>query len=241
MKPLSYDATWNDLAGMARANASVLTVMAGVFFLLPNFAQAIWAPPPQIKALDWNGIKQLNEYFVANFPVLLLCQIPVWLGTAALLTLLLDSRRLSVGESLRAAAALLIAVVVLNWLTQLAVFAGMLALVLPGLYLLGRLSVAAPAQMAERLVNPVTPMRRSFDLTRGNGWRIAALVVLITLVAAVAGSAIGSVMGVLIGVSLPDALAVPIDALLRAVLSAATALLMVLLSAALYRQLTANR
>ncbi len=240
MKPLSYDDAWSDLTAMVRSNGSLLAVMAGTFLLLPNFAQSIWAPAPDIKSFDLNALKALNEYFMDNFLILLLCQLPVWFGTAAILALLVDSRRLTVADALKAAAVLLLGVVVLNWLTQLAVFGGMLVFILPGLYLLGRLAVAAPAQMAERIGNPLKAMSRSFDLTRGNGWRAAGLVILVAIVAGVTSSALGSVIGAVIQAGLPDDAAKPVDALFRATLGAVTALLMLLLSAAIYRQLSAT-
>lgn len=241
MKPLSYDDAWSDLTAMVRGNASLLAVMAGVFLLLPNFAQSIWAPAPEIKSFDLNALKALNDYFMDNFLVLLLCQLPVWFGTAAILALLLDSRRLTVADALKAAGALLIGVILLNWLTQLAIFGGMFIFLLPGLYLLGRLAAAAPAQMAERIANPLNAISRSFALTRGNGWRTTGLVILVAIVAAVAGSALGSVIGALVRFGLPETVADPVDALLRAAIGAATALLMTLLSAAIYRQLNSTQ
>lgn len=240
MTRLSYDDAWNDLTSMVKGNASLLAVLAGAFLLLPNFAQSIWAPPPEIKAFDMNAIKALNDYFFSNFPVLLLCQLPVWFGTAAILTLLLDTQRPTVGDALKAAGVLLIGVVLLNWLTQIAVFGGMLAFLLPGLYLLGRLAVAAPAQMAERIANPLKAISRSFEITRGNGWRTALLIILVAIVAGVAGAALGSVIGVVFQVALPDDAAKTVDALLRSTISAASALLMILLSAAIYRQLSST-
>jgi hypothetical protein len=241
MTKISYDAVWADLATMARANASVLLVMAGVFLLLPNFAQALFAPQPKIESFDWNAIQQLNDYFRENLFVLILCQLPVWIGSAAILALLLDPKHLTVGEALSAAAGLTISIVVLNWLLNLAIFGGFLFLLIPGFYLIGRLSVAAPLQMAERIRNPIMPLQRSMELTRGNGWRIAVLVLLFAIVAGVAGSAFNAVFGIALTFLLPDAIMTSVADLLRSFVGAASALLILLLSAAIYRQLSAAR
>jgi hypothetical protein len=241
MTKLSYDAVWADLAAMARSNASVLLIMAGVFLLLPNFAQALFAPQPKIESFDWNAVQQLNDYFRENLFVLILCQLPVWIGSAAILALLLDPKRLSVGEALSTAAGLAISIVVLNWLLNLAIFGGFLFLLIPGLYLIGRLSVAGPLQMAEHIRNPILPMQRSMELTRGNGWRITGLVLLFAIVAGVAGSAFNAVVGIVLTFLLPEVIMTGVADLLKSFIGAASALLILLLSAAIYRQLSLAR
>lgn len=241
MNKISYDAVWADLIAMARTNAGILTVLAGVFLLLPNFAQLLFAPPPQIERLDMNAIKTLNDYIRDNFLVLLLCNIPVWLGSAAILALLLDPRRLTVGEALTGSLTLLISVMLLNWITQFAIYGGFLLLILPGVYLVGRLAAAAPAQMAERLPNPFKALGRSFELTRGNGWRIAGLVILLAICAAVLTAAINFVIGIVLTLVVPLAALPTAAALLRSILGAATALLILLLGAAIYRHLAPAR
>lgn len=237
MNKISYDAVWADLIAMARANMGILSILAGVFLLLPNFAQLLFAPPPQIERIDMNAIKTLNDYIRDNFLVLLLCNLPVWLGSAAILALLLDPRRLTVGEALAGAATLLIGVILLDWFKQFAIYGGLFLLVLPGVYLVGRLAVAGAAQMAERLFNPFKAFARSFELTRSNGWRIAGLVVILWVCAAILTAAINFVIGIVLTLVMPLAALPAAAALLRSILGAATALLILLLGAAIYRQL----
>lgn len=241
MNKLSYDAAWADLVAMAKSNASVLAVMAGVFLLLPNFAELLFAPPPNIRAFDWNGLRQMEDYYRANAPILILCNLPVWLGSAGILALLLDPRRLTVGEALKSGLRLLPGVIVLNWLTQFVIVTGLLLLLVPGIYLIGRLVLAAPAQMAERIGNPVRAMSRAFALSGGNGWRIAGLVALIVVVAVIVASAANAIVGILFSLVLPKAVLGEGLALLRSTIGATTALLLLLLGAALYRQLAPTR
>lgn len=237
MNKLSYDATWADLVAIARTNASVLVIVAATFLFLPNFAQLLLAPPPEVRSLDWNGVRRMEEYFRANGLTLILCNIPVWLGSAGILALLLDPRRLTVGEALTSGMRLLPGVIVLNWLSQFLTLGGLLLLIIPGVYLIGRLMLAAPAQMAERIGNPVAAIRRSFALTGRNGWRIAGLVLLIAVVATIAGAAINVVIGIVLSLILPKIALGIAFAILKSAIGAATALLMLLLGAALFRQL----
>jgi|CXWL01.1.fsa_nt_gi hypothetical protein len=241
MTKLSYDAAWADLVAMAKSNASVLAIVAGAFLLLPNFAQMLFAPPPDIRSLDWNGLRQLEIYYTNNALVLILCNLPVWLGSAGILALLLDPRHLTVGEALKSGLRLLPGVIVLNWLIQFMIVSGLLLFIVPGLYLIGRLMLGAPAQMAERLGNPVSAIGRSFALSKGNGWRIAGLVALIAVVAVIVASAANAIVGILLSLILPKAAAGAAIALLKSVISAAMKLLALLLGAALYRQLAPSR
>ena len=237
MNKFSYDATWADLVALARTNASVLAIIAGAFLFLPNFAQLLLAPPPELRSLDWNGVRLMEQYFSSNGLTLILCNLPVWLGSAGILALLLDPRRLTVGESLLSGLRLLPGVIVLNWLTQFLTFMGLLLLVVPGVYLIGRLMLAAPTQMAERIGNPVAAIQRSFALSGQNGWRIAGLVLLIAVVAMIAAAAINLVAGIVLSLVVPKAALAISFAMLKSAIGATTALLLLLLGAALYRQL----
>lgn len=237
MNKFTYDAAWADLVAMARANASVLAIIAGAFLFLPNFAQLLLAPPPEVRSLDWNGVRQLEEYFSKNGLTLILCNLPVWLGSAGILSLLLDPRRLTVGEALLSGMRLLPGVIVLNWLTQFFILVGLLLLIVPGVYLIGRLMLAAPTQMAERIGNPIKAIQRSFALSNENGWRITGIVMLIAVVAMIAAAAINLVVGIVLSLVLPKAALAIAFAILKSAIGATTALLLLLLGAALYRQL----
>lgn len=236
MQKLSFDAAWADLVAIGRSNAGILAILAGAFLLLPNFAEQLFAPPPNLTSFDWNGVRQLGDYYRENALVLILCNLPVWVGSAGILSLLLDPERLTVGDALKNGLRLLPSVIILNWLVQLMVVAGLLLLLVPGIYLVGRLTLAAPAQMAERIGNPFRAIGRSFALSAGNGWRVAGFVALIVVVAIVVASAVNAVSGILLSIVLPKDVLGEALALMRSAIGAATALLLLLVSAALYRQ-----
>lgn len=73
---------------------------------------------------------------------------------------------------------------------------GLIALILPGIFILLMLCVAVPACILEDL-SPIAALKRSRDLTRGNRWRLLGLVLLIGLM----------LIGVAVVVSLPLGLA----------------------------------
>ncbi len=241
MKRLSYDAAWADVVAMFRANRALLATVAGSFLFLPGLARLLWAPMTTLPTPDAEGIALINAYLRDNLGLLFVTQLAIWLGTAALLLLLIDRGKSTVGEAIKSAATLLLGFIVIDWLAQFAVFfAGLFLFVLPGIYLLGRLSVAGPALVAERIANPLTALQRSFDLTRGNGWRVAGLVLLVWSVAFICGFALTAVLGSLVQLILPDEPATAVVATLQAAVGAGTSLALILLAAALYRQLNAK-
>jgi hypothetical protein len=92
---------------------------------------------------------------------------------------------LAVGESLARVPAALVAAI-LAWL---AILAGFVLLVIPGFIVLVRFSVARQVVAIER-AGPVQALRRSWRLTRGNGWHTLGIVIVIGFLAAVAGQAV---------------------------------------------------
>lgn len=86
----------------------------------------------------------------------------------------------------------------LSLLMSVFVMVGFVLFVIPGIYLLGALSVAVPVLMAEDL-RGLAAMRRSRELVRGNWWRAVGLMIAAGLIAEAASFLIGLVIGALLG------------------------------------------
>ena len=226
---------------IARGHWEILLVVAGVLIFLPDFVQSMFLPFPEIKALDAAAIATLNAWFAQNFVPLLIAAIAMRLGEATLLVLLLDASRPTVAQAIGSAARLLPAFFLLNLLVTFAVATGFLLLLVPGIYLIGRLLPAAPAMMATRRANPIAAIEASLAMTRGNGFSIAALTVLIAVVLAILISAIGSVLTVILSFLLSEGPLAAMTALVTAAMSAAATLVMTILSAAVFRLLIQSR
>lgn len=237
----SWDRAWSDAVSMARAHIEILLVVAGLFMLLPAFAVVLYLPQPPLKAFDDATMRAWNAYFASNWFPLLLANIVTWMGQATILALLLNSRRQMVSQSLRGAVTLLFPFAVLNLITELAVFAGGFALIVPGIYLFGRLAVAGPAMLAERTSNPLDAIARSLSLSRGKGWRIAGLVIFVWVVMSITTGALKSAIAVLLVLVVSTTAIVEVTALLSALLDASVSLVTVVLAAAIYRQLVSER
>lgn len=236
--PFSWDRTWGDVVAMARAHLEVLLVVAGVFILLPGFAVALYVAQPvgRIETLA-EATRVINAYFAANWLPLLLASVATRMGEATILAVLLNDRRQTVSQSLALAAKLLFPFVLLNLIMNFAFVAGLFIFIIPGVYLIGRLAVAAPAMIADRDSNPLGAIARSLALSRGKGWAITGLVVLVVAVAYIVNQAIRVVFKVLLVFVIPRAAITEVTALVAALLDASVTIVAIVLTAAIYRQL----
>jgi hypothetical protein len=235
----SYDRVWADVLVMARSNAALLATLAGVFLFLPSFALWLFSPMPQPPSGGdgSEGMRFLVDYYSNNWPGMLLVSAVSTFGQAAILSLLLDRNRPTVGEALSTAGRLFPMYFLLSIATSLIISVGLVFLLVPGIYLLGRLAVAGPVMVGDGVGNPTDAIRRSWAYTADFGWRIAGLILLIAIVGWIALSAATSVLGVVAGLALPDGASAVVKAAADALGGAGLALLIAVLSAAIYRQL----
>lgn len=233
----SYSAAWDDVVALLRPNFGVLTAIAGVFIVLPDLLVGVLLPRPEND--DFNrAVALMLAYFREHWPALLAAGIVGALGLVAILLLLLDRARPTVGAAIGAAPALLIPFLFAGLFANLIVFGGMLLLLLPGLYAFGRLALSGPLVVAERIGNPVAALRRSWELTRGRGWVILGFVLAVVLVALIATWAAVSVLGSLFLFAADERIGRALVALLDAIANGALEVLLLLVYVAIYRQLT---
>lgn len=237
-KPVALDRAWQQATAWFAAHRDPLLILAGVFLFLPAFAQALFVPPPPLTGLGQNDIDALAQYVSANGHWLFLLGLPTLIGSLAITRLALDRGGTAIGEILGAAVRLLPTAFFVNVLMQLSVFGGLLLFLVPGLYLLGRVSLAFPALVSRASLNPMDALSDSWNLSRGNGWRLALLVLVVFLVATVVTLALTSTVGILAALVVRGETLETAMALLRGLTTAATQLAMLLALAGAWRQLT---
>jgi hypothetical protein len=234
----SHNAVWADTLQLTRAHWAALVAIAGVFNFLPVLLVNHFFPLPEVAATDphmtavWRAfIRQAALWYVLQSLV-------VMIGSAAMLRLVF-ARGGTVGGALTFGIMLLPVYSVLLVLDGILVFAGLLLLIVPGLYLWGRLVPAGAAMVAEESRRPIQVLKRSFELTRGHGWEVFVLYLLVLLPGAVLILAIEQVSGILFILVAGQELGKLLTAILLALLNAALATLLTILSAAIYRALAA--
>ena len=192
---LDMGAAWSAATALIGRNRDVLLVIAGVFFFLPSLAITMIIPqgnelqmanPADSEAMMSILMKLYADYWWA----ILLSGVAQGIGTLALLTLLTDRARPTVGEALKRGAISFPSYFAANLLIvfAIAIPAGIalvaspltLILVVPfALYLAIKFSLIMPAIAIDRILNPVTALARSWQLTKGNSMRLLAFYMLL--------------------------------------------------------------
>jgi hypothetical protein len=91
-------------------------------------------------------------------------------------------RPTSVRDAYGQAKASVLIVIAILILSGLATIVGLILLIIPGIYLACRLAVSVPVAIAEK-ESPVAAMERSMELTRGYGWQLFLLFLLVFVLA----------------------------------------------------------
>jgi hypothetical protein len=224
-QPLNLDSLARDTFATLQRDLGTFVTLTAVFVFLPEMLLTLYGPPPPA------SYAEITPRLVA-----LQMLLPAAVGAIAQLAIarLVVSAHdrgtgMTVGGALRMALLLLPLLLIALVLAALPISLGLMALVVPGLYLLGRLGIVLPLVAAEP-ANPIALLRRSWDLTEGNGWRAAGFIIALTIVlamgavlAAILGGAVGSVLTVVAGKGLGSFAATLVASAATAVFSAANA------------------
>ncbi|HEY0325177.1 MAG TPA: hypothetical protein VGC46_04270 [Allosphingosinicella sp.] len=237
----SFSRVWDDTLQMLRANAGLLTAIAGVFLFLPAVLVAHFVPPPEGGTTPAEMLETMIAWWQGNVHWMLLSALVNMVGLIAIYLLLLRSSRMTVGGAVAASLPILPFYLVLTIVLNLSLAIGFLLFIIPFIYLLGRLSLASPVLVAEMPRAPFSALERSWALSRGLGWQIALLVLLVYVAALIINVAVSSALGVIIALLLgSEGVGGLLLAIVGGLLSAATTLVATVLLAAIYRALTSR-
>lgn len=231
----SFSAIWEDTLALLRAHGGLLAAIAGVFQFLPALLLAQFLPVPE--TTDPTMILQdLLEYYQRGLLWFALSGLVGMVGAAAMLRLVLV-RGTSVGGAIAFGAMLLPFYFLLSLVAGLMFVVGFILLIVPALYLIGRLCAAGPILVAEESRNPITVITRSFELTEGRGWALFGLIFLVVIVGIIVTGVVtmltGSVFILIAGQEIGRLLSAIVDSALAAVFST----VLLVLYAAIYRAL----
>jgi hypothetical protein len=224
---------WNEAVAKVGANFSLLAILGGVFFFVPAVILYLAMPElldlsPMMPTGDPEATARLMENLAPTLlPLATLVLIANLVGYCAMIALLGDKRRVSVGEAIGVgfkALLPLIGVMILFVLAYLvcAIAAGLvvggivaaLAMVSQGLaysvaillvvaivvgliLVCTRLSLMLPVVALEGTVNPLKAIRRSWSLTRPVQWRLLGFYLLFFIAYFVVAIVLFIVMGLI--------------------------------------------
>ena len=214
----SMSEAWRDATTMMSANREVLLIVAALFFLVPSLVMALVMPGMQemMMADPENASNVVLEIYAGWWWLVLLVMLAQVVGYLALLALLRDTSRPTVGEALRAGLAGLLPAIGFYLLLMLgftvltfvvvAASAGSVALgVVLGLilavvavYVMVKMCLALAVIAIDKVSNPVAAMSRSWQLTKGNSFRLFLFFVLLAIVYMVISMVVAMVIGALL-------------------------------------------
>jgi hypothetical protein len=234
----SYSAVWDDCVRLIRLHFPLVVAVAGVFIFLPNLLLGHLVPQPQPTAATLPAIMQAYAaYLDANWIWLLASTLFNLLGGIAILLLIFDGSRPTVGAAILGSVQILPFYFLASLLSGLILMLGFNAFIIPALYLYGRLAPLGPVVVAEGRRNPVEAIMRCFAITRGHGWSIFGLIFIISIAAGLVSFAISAVLGIgfmlLLGAELGKFLSLIVTTALQTLLT----ILLVVVTAAIYRAL----
>lgn len=238
MVKFDMGAAWDDTQQLLKSHTALVVTIAGVFLFLPALAVA-WFGPVPIEPPANADFNQIMESTRESFRQMIPGQIAVGLcalvGTAGILRLWLSRTGTSVGEALTFALMVFPTMLAIQILCGFAIGFGAILLILPGIYLIGRLALVAPVVADRGVYNPLEAIRTSWDLTRNNGWAIFFFLFLVGLVIVIAGLIVGGVVSVIAG-SRPG-VGRMLGGFIEAAFGAIGGLVSIAVAAAAYRQL----
>jgi hypothetical protein len=191
---LDYGALWSEAVDMIGRHRSAATALAGALFFLPALVVGYFAPAPPYDPAA-NLFETMIAHARAHWPLILAGTLAEMLGMLTLLRLFLKPDGRTVGAAIAASLALLPTTFAATFLANVATAIGFMLLIVPGVYLVGRLALVASAIVAEDEKNPIAAIRRSVAVTRGFGFGLALLFLTIFILASLASFAMSSALG----------------------------------------------
>lgn len=219
---LDASAAWDGAIKMLAANREVVLILVGVFFFLPYLVFSLFLPDPMAEVAagpngpDMDAVSAAVAGFYGEYWwALVLLVVVQGIGVIALLAVLGDPGRPTVQDALARGVRFLptqLAAQVLTGIVAMApivlgvaigaatgsqaIAAVLILLAVPvTFYLVIKLSMSAPAIAVERLLNPLTALKRSWRLTKGNSFRLFFFYLLLLLAFVVASLVISLVFG----------------------------------------------
>lgn len=248
---IDWPGVFADAWGRWKRDRSLLLPLAGLFLFLPQFAFYLLAAPfPKLtpeQAQDTEALLAPGSPLVAwmthNAPGMLATVLAMTFGSLAILCLYLDRAGGTPSRALARATGLfpryLLAAIVAG-LPAGPIELMLLILVLPCLYLLGRLMLVGPAIVAERPIGVFRAVARSFALTRGRGLVMMALAAGVMLAGMLAPAPFRLLRDMLQADAAANPVAIATLEAAGSMLAAVVALAVLLVEIALYRRLAGS-
>ena len=238
---LDMGKAWTQATALIGLNRDTIGAIAGLFFFLPSMASALFVPVTAITPAPPAGsggedpavvmqaaVDQMAALYADNWPILLAVFAMQFIGSMSLFALLTDRGNPTVGEALATGIKGLPSYIAAQLIT---VIGASLAIGLP----LGLVSALGGEAVA--LLAILAALVRSWQLTKGNSVRIAVFIALLVVVIGIIATLVSGIVTLIlaaIGGGVATIGGAAVNALVNALLTA----LFVVVTVAIYRQLS---
>lgn len=263
MTKLDMGKAWSGATEMIATNRDVMLIIVGVFVFLPNLAlmlfmgDSVEALQAQAAGDPEQAIAAMTEFYSGMALPMIIISLFQAVGVMALLSLLNDSRRPTVGEAIKIGLVCLLPYIAAQLIQALiwgllilvpvtigaatgsvgiGVLIGMVA-VAAAVYIWVKFSLTAPVLAIEGVRNPIAALKRSWGLTKGNSLLIFAFFLLLIGAFMIISVIISMVFGVFFAL-MGGEVALIGNGIVGAAVNALMALVMVAALAAIHQQLT---
>ncbi len=255
-------AAWRDATAMMTRNREVLLIIAGLFFFLPSVVLALFTGDTQaeMESIAISDPELATQAAMAVYGqwwwLLVLISLASIVGYLALLALLRDHTRPTVGQAIRIGITgllpaigtyillviglglgigILAAVAVGTGSTAIGALIVVIAAVL-AIYVSVKLSLSGPVIAIDKVYNPIKVLTRSWRLTKGNSLRLFLFYLLLAIVYIVIAVILGMIVGALT-LAVGTGVGLTLNGILSGLISAAMSVVFVAVIAAAHRQL----
>lgn len=258
MTKLDSNAAWKEASGQVSANRDVFLALAGVFFVVPSLALTVIGGEPEMTP-GMQGeamMAAITKFYTDAWWLILASSVLQVIGVLAILTLMRDRSRPTVGQAIRSGLSGLLPYLGAQLLFALAVgliggiAIGVAAAVAPALAAVGalllfvvavfigvRLILVAPVIAVEGQRNPLAAMQRSWRLTKGQFWRIFGFLALVMILFLVVLGVVMLLVGVVLAILTSGETQRVLAAVVSSALTALVATYVIGILAAIHRQL----
>tara|TARA_R100001244_G_scaffold44182_1_gene39733 strand:- start:56093 stop:56845 length:753 start_codon:yes stop_codon:yes gene_type:complete len=200
---LNYMQCWNGAMALLVANKEAILAIAGVFIFLPTLLFAQFVAPPVFNGDEGGGemLAIYSAYFGENSFSIMASNLVISFGSLAVYFALAPSRNGTVAEDLVAALKIFLIYLLANLAVGLISLPGFILFIIPGLYLTARFLLVPVVIVDQRERNPIEALKKSWSLTKGNGFSILLFVVIIGVVGTITVGVLEAVTGVITGLA----------------------------------------
>ena len=243
-RPFDMTACWKRIVAMARRDADILFIFAGLFTSVPVLAMIILLLPalPDVAGMDAAQVGEaVNTFVVAHWPGLLLFNLALGFAPVLIWDMLLAGDRPTVGVVLKRSLTSFLYYLPLYIVLGLVVQIGLRLYILPGIFIMARFIAAGPVMLAEREHNALLAVRRAWRLSAGQSLKLMLFVMVLGLVAGIVLLLVTGLLMSIAALALPVAAARIFDNVVIALLAGVVQLFYALVAAAIYRSLAETK